>query len=143
MKLTELLTASAATPAFRDAVAQFLTSGYPNQRIEFDAGRCPPVKVERTLTMLLRSMADEPIDGVEIIGNSGCEYFRGRMEVRTPTGDRSIAFYWDCRWRAERENWRDAFGYPDQIRAAREFGYDCFSQWEIADEKQHEVPVSA
>jgi hypothetical protein len=41
-----------------------------------------------------------------------------------------FAFTWCCAWRAEQEGWRDCFGFWDQARAAREFGYRCFSRWE-------------
>ena len=39
-------------------------------------------------------------------------------------------FVWDCRWRAEQEGWTDCFGFPDQIRAAREYDWRCFERWE-------------
>ena len=41
----------------------------------------------------------------------------------------TFSFTWCCRWRAEQEGWKDYFGFPDQIRAAREFGWDCFQRW--------------
>jgi hypothetical protein len=41
-----------------------------------------------------------------------------------------IEFAWDCRWRAQQQGWVDAFGFPDQIRAADEFGWNCFQHWQ-------------
>ena len=35
------------------------------------------------------------------------------------------------RWRAEQQGWVDAFGFPDQIRAADEFGWNCFHRWQL------------
>ncbi|HEX8695519.1 MAG TPA: hypothetical protein VF746_24110, partial [Longimicrobium sp.] len=40
-----------------------------------------------------------------------------------------VRFVWDCKWKAEQHGWHDYFGFPDQGRAAREFGYDCFRAW--------------
>jgi hypothetical protein len=42
---------------------------------------------------------------------------------------RTFAFVWDCAWRAAQEGWVDKRGNPDQVRAAREFGWQCFSVW--------------
>jgi hypothetical protein len=39
-------------------------------------------------------------------------------------------FVWDCQWRAVQQGWTDHFGLPDQIRAAREFGWRCFQHWQ-------------
>ena len=50
--------------------------------------------------------------------------------AETADGERRWEFVWDCRWRAEREELLTPWGYPDQVRAAREWGWDCFERWE-------------
>lgn len=129
MNVSDFLGQSRAAPAFREAVSSFLDSGRANDRIIFDSGS-PPVKVERTLTKLLELHPELEIERVEVRGSSGCEYYRGDLTVFTTDGEQRIRFYWDCKWKAEQEGWTDAFGLPDQIRAARTFGYDCFRSWE-------------
>jgi len=119
-------------PAFREGLAQFLAEHRPNGAVHFGAGS-PPVKVQRTLTKLLETHPDWEIERVEITARSGCEFYRGLLLVDTPAGERAIRFDWDCRWKAEQLGWRDAFGFPDQIRAAREFDHDCFRGWEVVE----------
>lgn len=128
VNLPEFLHRSRATESFQAAVKEFLRTGRPNPGVEFDP-RHPPVKVERTLTKILEHYADAPIERVELDASSGCEFFRGVATVQSAEGERRVRFYWDCRWRAEEEGWTDFFGFPDQARAAREFGYDCFRDW--------------
>lgn len=128
MTTADLLDRSAATPAFREAITQFLRGGRASERIAYGYG-CPPVKVERLLTKMLVEYPALPIESIELQAASGCEYFRGRLTVRTADEVRVVAFHWDCKWRAEQEGWRDWFGFPDQTRAAREFGWDCFRGW--------------
>lgn len=126
----DFLDRTAATPRFREALAEFVSSGTPNERIRFDY-RSPPVKVERVLTQLVASEPSLALDAVEVDGRSGCEFFRGQLVVTLAGGEsRRIRFQWDCRWRAMEQGWTDYFGFPDQMRAAREFGYDCFRVWE-------------
>lgn len=137
MTLADLIDRSAATPELRDAVARFLAGGRPNERVAFGAG-APPVKVERALTKALVEYPALPLESIEIRARSGCESFQGEMVLRTADGARQVSFHWDCRWRAEQEGWRDWFGFPDQIRAAREFGWDCFRHWQ-----EEEAPVAA
>lgn len=128
--IQSFLDRSQATETFREAAGEFLSSGMPNEKISFDY-RSPPVKVERVLTKLLESERDLVIDGLSVDGRSGCEYFRGELTVRVADGEtRRFRFHWDCRWRAEQKGWTDHFGFPDQIRAAHELGYDCFRVWE-------------
>ena len=124
----ELLDASAATAPFRDALDRFRRTGRPNERIAFN-GDSPWVKVERALTKALVEYPALPVESIEIHGSSGCEFFRGKMILRTAGEARRVAFHWDCRWRAEQMGWADWFGFPDQTRAAREFGWDCFRHW--------------
>jgi hypothetical protein len=129
MALATHLDQSAATEDFRTGVGGFLREMRPNARVRYNAG-CPPVKVERTLTHLLAAHPDLPVEAVEIEGRSGCEYFRGTLEVEAGGESQAFRFEWNCRWKAEEMGWTDAFGLPDQIRAARHFGHDCFRVWE-------------
>jgi hypothetical protein len=132
MNLSDLLSRSRASAAFRDAVADFSRSHRANDGVHFNHGS-PPVKVERTLIQLLNSSPEMEIDRVEIHGTSGCEYFRGKMIVHTQDGQHTIQFHWDCKWKAQQEGWTDYFGFPDQIRAARERGFDCFRGWSVGE----------
>ncbi len=128
MPLLSLLNASSATPEFRLAVESFIRSGVPNPYIGFSLG-APTVKVERTLSKILSSYSKLPIASVQINGTSGCDFFRGTALIRTNTDQFCVEFDWNCRWKAIQVGWTDYFGFPDQIRAAREFDYDCFKSW--------------
>lgn len=128
MKLIEMLSRSEVTASFKDAVQNFLASGRANEQLAFSSG-CPPVKIERTLIKVLESYGHLPIASVHIDGRSGCEYFRGELTLRTVAEERSVHFNWDCKWKATELGWTDYFGFPDQMRAAREFGYECFRSW--------------
>lgn len=132
MTTADLLDRSAATASFREALTQFLRDGRASGRIAFGHG-APPVKVERTLAKMLVEYPHLAIESIEVRGVSGCEYFRGKLFVRTALEERRVGFHWDCKWRAEQEGWQDWFGFPDQGRAAREFGWDCFRVWEEED----------
>ena len=89
----------------------------------------PRVKVLRVVTQLLTALPDEPIERVVVCGQSGCSDFRGSLTMVAAGAERTFDFVWDCAWRAEQEGWVDYYGYPDQIRAAREFGWRCFAAW--------------
>ena len=99
------------------------------------------MKVERTLIKMLEAYPELAIDRVQIRGSSGCEYFSGKLTIGALEGEREIRFHWDCKWRAQQEGWVDYFGFPDQTRAAREFGYDCFREWREAATPQDAVAV--
>jgi len=129
MSLQSFLQRSGATEAFRDALGRFLRDGRPNEAIRFHP-YSPAVKVERTLTKVLEAYPELEIERVEIDAVSGCELFRGTATIGTAGEQRRVRFHWDCRWRAMEEGWTDYFGFPDQVRAAREFGHDCFRTWE-------------
>lgn len=124
-----LLARSGATPAFRAAVADFARTGRPGPRLRVSPG-APPVKVERTLAKALVEYPALPVESIEVDAVSGCESFRGTLVLRTAEEERRVDFCWDCRWRAEQNGWTDWFGFPDQTRAAREYGWDCFREWE-------------
>ncbi|HYH80673.1 MAG TPA: hypothetical protein VEX86_12795 [Longimicrobium sp.] len=128
MKIFQMLERSSAAEPFRDAVERFLREGRPNERIAFNRD-CPALKVERWLTRALEEYPELHIESIDVRASSGCEYFRGTAEVHTATEMRRVSFHWDCKWKAQEQGWTDYFGFPDQIRAAREFGYDCFRSW--------------
>lgn len=124
----ELLERSSATETFRDAVRRLAQGGRPSEHVSFNR-LCPPIKVERAVAKALEEYPHLEIESIHVDGTSGCEFFRGVMEIRTALETRRVRFDWDCRWRAEQEGWVDWFGFPDQSRAAREFGHDCFRAW--------------
>jgi hypothetical protein len=122
----EILACSAATAEFRQAVRDY-RAGRATPLISAHAG-APPIKVLRVVAKLLEEVPDLAVDRVEVEGHSGCSDFTG--SVRVNGGEREYAFTWDCRWRAQQEGWVDAFGYPDQLRAAQSFGHQCFERFE-------------
>lgn len=144
MDLSTFLQRSAATEPFRDAVRRFLRDGRACERVSFNHPS-PAVKVERTLTKVLEAYPALAVERVEIRAASGCEYFRGTATIHAAGEVRSVKFDWDCRWRAESQGWRDYFGFPDQARAAREFGWDCFRAWQEteAPEPARELELAA
>ena len=129
-ELLPYLDAAAAHPDFKADVLAFVRNGSTAvPRIQID-GYAPRVKVERLLTQLLHAYPDLPVERVRVRGRSGCSDFSGEMTVVAQDAEHRIAFTWCCAWRAEQEGWRDCFGFWDQARAAREFGFQCFSRWE-------------
>jgi len=124
--LDALLSDSAATEDFKNAVKD-LQAGRQNPLIQFKR-MVPPVKALRTITKLLEDDPTAEIRELSIEGRSGCSDFEGTLQVNG--GEREYRFLWDCAWRAEQEGFRDHWGSPDQIRAARQFGYQCFARFE-------------
>ncbi|MCC5874855.1 MAG: hypothetical protein JJU11_01425 [Candidatus Sumerlaeia bacterium] len=125
-KLDDLLAASKATDEFKEAVRVFESDQSPSDRVIFKSGN-PPVKVLRVIMGLLETAVDYEIETVEVNGVSGCSDYRGTVTVND--GDRVYHFAWDCAWKAKEMGWTDFMGYPDQIKAARTFGYQCFEQF--------------
>jgi hypothetical protein len=120
--------ASCATPEFKSDVERFLAGDRP-ERVRIES-YVPRIKVQRLLTQLLHAEPALEIEHVVIRGSSGCSDFVGSIDVQTSTGAHVFDFAWCCRWRAEREGFVDYFGFPDQMRAAQEFGWQCFKQWD-------------
>jgi hypothetical protein len=118
---------SRATEPFKLDVAAFC-SGRVAPRVTVE-GFAPRVKVQRLLMQLLASESGLPITRVVVRGRSGCSDFTGEVKVETVSETHVFDFVWDCRWRAEKEGWTDCFGLPDQMRAAHEFGWQCFQVW--------------
>ena len=125
--LAEILTESRAADAFKSDVIRFLETGQA-ERVAIQ-GYAPRVKVTRVLKHVLASHPDLDIEQLSIQGQSGCSDFVGTVELATATGRKKFSFVWCCRWRAEEEGWTDYFGFPDQMRAAREFDWRCFKVW--------------
>ena len=132
-ELDKIIAESKAAEPFKDAVRSYW-DGTLGERIRVD-GFAPPVKVQRLLTHILAAEADLPIEHITLRGRSGCSDFVGTVQIRTTSETHVYNFVWDCRWRAEQEGWTDCFGFPDQIRAAREYDWQCFERWERADAK--------
>lgn len=126
--IESILVRSRATEGFKRDMLRF-AAGEQVSAIEV-VGFAPRVKVERVLVQLLNAEPELAIQRVAVRGESGCSDFTGEIRVETATGSHTFGFTWCCRWRAEQEGWSDYFGFPDQIRAAREFGWDCFQRWE-------------
>jgi hypothetical protein len=131
MDLGDILARSRATPGFKADVRRYLAvSAAP--RIAAPP-RAPAIKVVRVVAQLLALEPDLVVQSVRIDAESGCADFAGTVEVECEDLTRQFEFVWDCAWRAEQEQWTDAFGFPDQIRAAHEFGWRCFRVWRHLD----------
>ena len=135
-ELEQILASSRAAEPFKRAVRSY-GSVESTELIRVD-GYAPAVKVRRLLTHILATESHLPIEQVSLCARSGCSDFAGTVKLETASGTLVYDFVWDCRWRAEQEGWTDYFGFPDQIRAAREYDWRCFERWEVI-----EAPVSA
>jgi hypothetical protein len=127
-ELLPYLEAAAAHPEFKREVIDFV-QGASATRIEL-RGYAPRVKVERVLTQLFHAHPELRVERVEVAARSGCSDFTG--EITAFEGDvmHRFAFTWCCAWRARERGWKDCFGFWDQTRAAREYGWRCFERWE-------------
>ncbi|MFQ5865256.1 MAG: hypothetical protein ACE5IW_08530 [bacterium] len=124
-KLDRLLEKSQATDSFKQAVQQ-LARGDESNLIQYSPGS-PNIKVLRVLMKLLEQYPEEIISDVKIEGHSTCSSFHGTL-IFGPGGTR-IQFDWDCHWKAEQEGFKSWYGAPDQAKAARLFGYQCFREF--------------
>lgn len=136
MHLAVILDESAATPAFKAAVLS--VRARTRTPLVVAERPIPHVKIVRLLTHLLEVERDLEITAVRIIANSGCSDLTGMIDVECIDGARRFSFAWDCAWRAEAMGWTDCFGFPDQMRAAREYDWRCFKSWEAAGEMRDE-----
>lgn len=132
-ELEQILAVSKAAETFKKAVVSYCHNG-DAELIRVD-GFAPAVKVRRLITYMLEAEPHLPIERIAVRGRSGCSDFVGTIQVHTATGTEVFDFVWDCRWRAEQEGWTDCFGFPDQIRAAREYDWRCFERWQAAPAK--------
>ena len=127
-ELEQTLAKSRAAESFKAAVRSYCDE----RRAEHVCvvGHAPAIKVRRLLTHMLAAEPHLPIERVSLHGRSGCSDFTGTVQVHTGTETHVFQFTWDCRWRAQQEGWTDCFGFPDQIRAAQEYDWQCFERWE-------------
>ena len=132
MHLTDILDGSAATPSFKAAVLS-VQARTRTPRVA-SARPVPHVKIMRLLTHLLSAERDLEIDSVRIHADSGCSDLTGVIDVTCVDAVRRFSFAWDCAWRARKEGWTDCFGFPDQMRAAREYDWRCFKSWQPVDD---------
>jgi len=132
MQLTVILDESAATVEFKAAVRSVRERA--RTPLVVAARPIPHVKIVRLLTHLLEAERDLAIASVRISADSGCSSLTGVIDVACIDGGRSFAFAWDCAWRAEEMGWTDCFGFPDQMRAAREYDWRCFKSWTAVDD---------
>ena len=128
-KLKTLLENSQASGAFKTAI-QGLSDGTDSELIKYSSGS-PKVKVQRVLMKLLEVFPDEKITEVDIRGASSCSGYAGTLTFGP--NQTNIAFNWDCEWKADQEGFKTWYGAPDQIKAARQFGYQCFEKFESID----------
>ena len=126
--LLPYLDAASAHPEFKRDILEYVRGGHA-PRIELN-GRAPRVKVQRVLTQLLHAHPELPVERVRLSATSGCSDFTGELVAVAGEREHRFSFEWCCAWKAQQEGWTDCFGLPDQMRAAREFGWRCFSRWE-------------
>jgi hypothetical protein len=127
-ELLPYLEAAAAHPDFKREVLDFVQGGNAT-RIELK-GYAPRVKVERVLTQLLHAHPDLQVERVMVAARSGCSDFTGEITAFAGDTTHRFSFTWCCAWRARELGWKDCFGFWDQTRAAREYGWRCFQRWE-------------
>ena len=128
--LLPYLDAAAAHPELKRELHEFIRGG-PADRIELH-GHTPRVKVERVLTQFFSSHPALPVERIRVQGRSGCSDFSGELVAIAADVEHRFRFTWCCAWKAEQQGWKDCFGFWDQARAAREFGWRCFQEWEPA-----------
>jgi hypothetical protein len=126
--LLPYLDAAAAHPEFKREVLEYIAGASP-ARIELE-GRAPRVKVARVLTQLFHAHPTLPVERVRLSATSGCSDFSGELVAVAGDVEHRFRFTWCCAWKAEQNGWKDCFGFWDQERAAREFGWRCFQRWE-------------
>lgn len=127
MDLDACLAASRATAAFAADVRAY--GAHRDAPRVLAVRPSPRIKVLRVITQLLHAEPLLGVDGVRVDAVSGCADYRGLVTATTDDGDHTFDFVWDCGWRAAHEGWLDRYGLPDQGRAAREFGWQCFATW--------------
>ncbi len=128
--LLPYLDAASAHPAFKQGVLDYVR-GADTARIELE-GYAPRVKVERVLTQLFHAHPTLRVERIRLKARSGCSDFTGELVAYAGDAEYRYRFSWCCSWKAQQEGWRDCFGFWDQARAAREFGWNCFQRWELA-----------
>ena len=128
LPLDALLSACQAHPDFKTDVLAY--AAFERAERLQTPGHAPRLKVLRVVAQLLEQEPTLPVEAVRVTGSAGCNDFRGVVTATVGGEERSWEFVWDCRWRAREAGMVDRSGYPDQSRAAREFGWRCFSHWQ-------------
>ncbi len=124
-----ILGPSQATSGFRSDLAAY-ANRQPAERITVGLGS-PRVKVMRAIAQLLHAEPTLAVERVSVRGASGCADFAGVLTATDAAGEAHVFdFEWNCEWKAKQLGWVDGFGFPDQIRAAQEYGWQCFARWE-------------
>jgi hypothetical protein len=141
MHLTDILDDSAATAEFKAAVLS--VQARTRSTLVASVQPVPHVKIMRLLTHLVSAERDLEIESVRIHADSGCSDLTGVIEVTCVDAVRRFSFTWDCAWRASEQGWTDCFGFPDQMRAAREYDWRCFKSWQAVDEIPRETFATA
>jgi hypothetical protein len=124
----QILSRSCASARFKADLLAF--SSWSDSHSITMTRNVPRIKVIRLVNQLLHAHPEWAVERLHIDARSGCSDFVGTATVEGAGESRVIEFAWDCRWRAEQQGWVDAYGFPDQIRAADEFGWNCFQRWE-------------
>jgi hypothetical protein len=136
MHLTDILDGSSATAEFKAAVLS--EQGRTRTPLIASLRPVPHIKIMRLLKHLLSAQRELEIRSVRIHADSGCSDLTGVIDVACRDAVRRFSFAWDCAWRAREQGWTDCFGFPDQMRAAREYDWRCFKSWHAIDEIPHE-----
>ena len=136
-----LIAGSSADDAFKADVRAF-DRYQPADRIRIER-HAPRVKILRTLAQLLAAEPALRVERVRIDGSSGCCDFRGTLVATADGVEHAFEFVWDCRWKAQEAGYVDRWGSADQTRAAREFGWQCFSLWVRREGAASEAPELA
>src|SRR5204863_4575542 len=123
-ELLPFLEAAAAHPELKREVLEYLQGG-STSRLELK-GYAPRVKVERVLTQLFHTHPELRIERIELAARSGCADFVGEVIATEGAVTHRFAFTWCCAWRARELGWKDCFGFWDQTRAARQYGWRWF-----------------
>ena len=124
----QILTRSSATSRFKaDLLAFSSRADVPSITLSRPV---PRIKVIRLIAQLLNAHPEWTVERLHIDARSGCSDFVGTVVIEGGGESQMFEFAWDCRWRAEEQGYVDAFGFPDQIRAADEFGWNCFYRWQ-------------
>lgn len=132
MHLSDILGDSSATPEFKAAVLS--VQGRTRTPLVTSSRPVPHIKIMRLLTHLLSAERDLEIESVRLHADSGCSDLIGTIDVTCSDSVRRFSFAWDCAWRAREQGWTDCFGFPDQMRAVREYDWRCFKSWQAIDE---------
>jgi hypothetical protein len=141
MHLTDILDHCAATDHFKIAV--LAVQGRTRTPLVSSLRPVPHIKIMRLLTHLVSTERDLEIESVRIHADSGCADLTGVIDVACTDALRRFSFAWDCAWRAREQGWTDCFGFPDQMRAAREYDWRCFKSWQAIEEIPHGQFASA